>query len=596
MDTLALSDAQALQKWDIARFRPYAFISGVYICATWLTRSFFQGDTMDYVDSIVAHIRGGYYEFWDFGHLLWRPFGWLAFRVSSPFLARFVGSDQRIQITVILIVLSWLAGLASALLLLALLRLYCARGWIPQLVVTSFVFSTAELNYSRTGSSYVPGLSLLILAMYLIGRDATHPSNSIGMQACAGLALAGSLSLWFLYVLAVPAAIILPLASAAPDKTRFRLSLGALFFFCMSIAMAYVAVLVHLRLSSAAGIMTWVLASSHGIAIRGVSRAIFGWPRSFINLGDAGRTIKRYLLHDPFNPISVRDLIRLWPELLKFGLFYMALFSIAINLGRSSHGRRVLTMATLAALPVLGFAIHWSGGDLERYLPLYPAFFLVLSVSLTDLTALNWTKPVAWIFVLCVVLTNAIGLRSSAVRQSQAQAENRVSGLVPLLKPGSVVTVSHNLDDLMEFNRNFPFSLINRTDALHLYPVLSPGSSDVAKWQEGFASRALLAWRAGGDIWISNRVLHRTPRADWNWVEGDDNRVSWLDLDSFFTLLQYGQSVGGDDGFIRLLRSTENQNLLGAHDSKESVLIPDSDQLRSTPPSRDIVIGHLRTN
>lgn len=596
MDTVAQSGAQTFPKRNIAWFRPYAYVSGVYIFATWLTRAFFQGDTLDYVDSIMAHIRGGYYEFWDFGHLLWRPLGWLAFRVSSPFLARFVGSDQRIQITLILIVLSWLAGLASALLLLGLLRLFCARGWVPQLVVTSFVFSTAVLNYSRTGSSYVPGLSLLILAMYLIAREATHPGNSVGMQACAGLALAGAVSLWFLYVLAVPAAIILPFASAAPNKARFRLSIGTLFFFCSSIAMAYVAVLVHLRMSSAAGIMTWVLASSHGISIGGVSRAIFGWPRSFINLGDAGRTIKRYLLHDPFNPTSVRDLIRLWPELVKFGLFYLALFSMAINLGRSSRGRKVLIMATVAALTVLGFAIHWSGGDLERYLPLYPAFFLVLFISLTDPTALNWTKPIAWIFILCVVLTNAVGLRSAAIRQSQAHAENRVLALIPLLKPGSVVVVSHNLDDLMEFYRNFPFNPINRAGAFHPYPVLSPGAAGVVNWQEGFASRALPAWRAGDDIWISNRLFHRTPQADWNWVEGDDNRVSWSDLDSFFTLLQHGESIGGEDGFVLLLPSTENQNLLGALDSKESNLLPVPDQPRSAAPSRDAVIGHSRIN
>lgn len=144
IDTLAVPDAQHFQKWNMAWLRPYAYICGVYILATWLTRSFFQGDTVDYVASIVAHMSGGYYKFWDFGHLLWRPFGWLAFRVSRPFLAGFVGSDERVQITLVLIVISWLAGLASAFLLLALLRLYCARGWIPTLVVTSFVFSMAE--------------------------------------------------------------------------------------------------------------------------------------------------------------------------------------------------------------------------------------------------------------------------------------------------------------------------------------------------------------------------------------------------------------------------------------------------------------------
>jgi hypothetical protein len=594
--TVGISDARILKGRNIAWFRPYVYISVVYIFVTWLTRPFFQGDTLDYVGSIVAHTRGKYYEFWDFGHLFWRPIGWLAFRISSPLLGRFVGPDQRIQVTLILIILSWVAGLASALLLLAILRLFCTHGWTPQWVVTAFVFSMAELNYSRTGSSYIPGLSLLILGMYLLAREAMHPSDNVGMQACAALALAGSVSLWFLYILAVPAAIMLPFALGAPDKARFRLSIRALFFFSLSIALAYVAVLIHLRLSSAAGIIAWILASSHGIAIRGVSRAMFGWPRSFMDMGDAGRSIKRYLLHDPFNSISGRDLLGLWQELLKFAVFYMTLFSIIVNLGRFPRGRKALTIATLAALPVLGFAIHWSGGDLERYLPLYPAFFLVLSVSITDLEALKWAKAIAWLFVLSVVLPNAVSLRSAAVRHSQMQAENRVIGLLPRLKQGSSIIVSHNLDDLMEFNRNFPFSTINRSDAFHIYALVIPGNSDVTRWRESFASRALITWQVGGDMWISHRLLCRTPQPDWNWVEGDDNRVSWSDLDPFFSRLQYGESVGGDDGFVLLLPSTENQSQLIVLKPKESILLPVSTPPRSDWPGQDNVFIHEGTN
>ncbi|MGH9678827.1 MAG: hypothetical protein ACRD4Y_02645, partial [Candidatus Acidiferrales bacterium] len=293
-----------------------------------------------------------------------------------------------------------------------------------------------------------------------------------------------------------------------------------------------------------------------------VSRAIFGWARSFVFVGDIGRTIKRYLLHDPFNPVSARELFSLWPELLKFGLFYLTLLSMAVNLGRSARGKKVLGMAAVAALPVLAFAIHWSGGDVERYLPLYPAFFLVFCISLTDLDALQWTKAIGCIFVMLLVVSNAFGMRTAAVQRTQTQTENRVNGLLPRLKGGSFIIVSHNLDDLVGFGRCFPFNPINRSGAFNVYPLLAPGSSDIAEWRQHFASRALHSWQAGGDIWISKRVFHQTPQADWNWVEGDDKRVSWSDLSPFFSRLQYGDSVGGDDGFVLLLPSTENQNLL----------------------------------
>jgi len=69
--------------------------------------------------------------------------------------------------------------------------------------------------------------------MFLIAQEAMHPSKGvgIGMHASAGLALACSNSLWFPYVLAVSVAILLPFASGTPDKARFRVSVGTLFFF-----------------------------------------------------------------------------------------------------------------------------------------------------------------------------------------------------------------------------------------------------------------------------------------------------------------------------------------------------------------------------
>lgn len=569
-----LSDAEAIPKWDFACLRPYAFVSGIYILATLLTRPFSQGDTPDYVDSIVTHINGGYYQFWDFGHLLWRPFGWLLFHISGSFLGRFIGANQRAEITLGLIVVSWLAGLGCALLLLALLRLYCARAWIPELVVASFIFSSAALNYSQSGSSYISGLCLLTLSVYVIARETVHPSGSVTVLAIAGLALAGSVSLWFLYVLAVPGAIVLPIASGLPYKSRCRLSIGLLLFFGFSIALAYIPVLVHLRLSNVSRVMSWVSASSHGIRMGGLARAIFGWPRSMIDMGDAGPFIKRYLLHDPFNPVTFRDLFQLWPELAMIGLFYLSLLGIIIHLRRFSDRRRILLVSLAGMLPVLGFAIHWTGAALERFFPLGPFFFLALCIVLADPKAIVWTKWIGWTFVVCVILTNAVNLRSAVALQAQTQSESRIQSLVPRLKNQSLIIVVQNIDDLVAYNRNFPFSAINRAGTLNLYTLVTPGNSDVPMWKENFASHALRTWKAGGDVWISNRVFRAKPQAEWKWVQGDDSRIVWPDFAAFFSRFQYGESVGGDDGFTLLVPSAENQSSLHLLDSHEFVMIP----------------------
>jgi hypothetical protein len=106
----------------------------------------------------------------------------------------------------------------------------------------------------------------------------------------------------------------------------------------------------------------------------------------------------------------------------------------------------------------------------------------------------------------------------------------------------------------------------------------------------------LTVWRAGGNIWISDRLLHATPQTDWNWVEGDVNRVSWSDLSPFFSQLQYGENVSGDDGFVLLVPSTENQNVLGALGSKETVLLPSMVRSPSFRPARDPANEPARIN
>jgi hypothetical protein len=46
--------------------------------------------------------------------------------------------------------------------------------------------------------------------------------------------------------------------------------------------------------------------------------------------------------------------------------------------------KRALVLLALAAVPVLLFAVHWQGGDLERYLPLYPFLFVAIAVALSE--------------------------------------------------------------------------------------------------------------------------------------------------------------------------------------------------------------------
>ena len=66
----------------------------------------------------------------------------------------------------------------------------------------------------------------------------------------------------------------------------------------------------------------------------------------------------------------------------------------------------------------------------------------------------------------------------------------------------------------------------------------------------------------GGELWLSNRAFSQRPAANWNWVEGDDENVSWKEFSEFFADLKMGELSGGADGFLKVLPSEENKQFL----------------------------------
>src|SRR5690348_16356244 len=103
------------------RFRSCAWILVLYEVATWGTDAHFMGDTWAYAQAIVNHARGSnnldtLNPFWEFGHLFWRPLGWLFFHGLQPLLSWIPGGEGRVGATLSLLVINWVAGLASVLL------------------------------------------------------------------------------------------------------------------------------------------------------------------------------------------------------------------------------------------------------------------------------------------------------------------------------------------------------------------------------------------------------------------------------------------------------------------------------------------------
>ena len=546
------------------QLRPFALTFVVYILATWFTDAFFMGDTWIYVSDLL-NAQSLHASFRDFGHALWLPLGWLVCRALSPLPLFDVGDDARALVTLSLLGINWVAGFVSTLLVHSLARRFSSREWPALLVAMTFLFSNAILNYSQTAQPYVPGLALLLAGLHFL-LEADRRDRPLSWKALlAGAALAGGVCLWVALVLAIPALLLAPLFLLGFDRSRMRLVAATTLVFGVFVGLVYISMIVNLGIHDLAGLRAWIASSTHGVSpdapLKAIQRMVFAFARNFVNMGDDGRLFKRYLVHDPFSPVSFLGLLRL--SLWKLALFYVFSLSVAINLLRSRLGKRMLALLALNGLPVVVFAlVLFESGSIDRYLPLFPLLFLALSVSLSVDRPVPGTLGIALALGVVMISSNFGAMSATTLNRAQAQAAARIQDLEPFLTDRSRIVTVNQQDEVYAFNQNFPFHSLNRSGRLDADILVDPNSTQVPRWRRIFATKTLAMWDKGGDVWITTRVLHPRPLPEWNWVEGDDPRLRWEDIYVFFSRLETGRPTAGEDGFVLVLPSTRNRALL----------------------------------
>lgn len=541
--------------------RSLLIVGVVYLLLMWMTETPFLGDTLDYVDSIKEFNEGRDYKFWEFGHLFWRPLGWATAHLLSPVTSLFVGSDSTANITLSLIWLNLAFGLLSALAMVLLLSVVSVRAWVVTVVGCAFVLAQAFINYAQTGCSYIPGLAMMILGTYYLARPAASARSETRDAILGGICLACAVCFWFLYIWGLPAAFLTGLFLKGFTRERWRAGVWAGLAFGAVSGAAYAVTLVHLGIFNLTDLRKWI-SPSGAPPIRGFSRMVFGFARSLINMGNDAPMLKRFLLKDPLNAVTFSEIFRL--SLWKLGLFYLTLSAVVFELWRERGRRSVLGLFVVGGIFVVGFAIFFLGGDLERYFPLYPFLFVAIAVSLRYKEKLSIFNFVTLAFLLVMTVTNVWALSRFAVNRQQTNARARLSEVVPSLKSGSTIFTATWQDELVNYNRSFPFDEINRNPNLRLNAIITPGAPWLDLWREDFARVALDTWERGGDVWISKRAFAMRPLPNWNWVEGDDKRISWEQLPAFIREFEYEQATTNDDGFIRLKRTENNRARLEA--------------------------------
>jgi len=521
-----------------------------------LVHTHLTGDAPEYVGAVFTRLRSDSLTpaFWDAGHLLWRPLGYVLSLLRSGIDGTPPAQSTWKQISWTFIALSCIGGLICAV---------AAPLWLRKVGCTRFsciaasvilVASNAFLDYYNGGTAYSSATGFLFLGLFLIA------CRGFFAAAAGGICLAIAVLLWLPFVLALPGAFLSPLLLLPDGRTRVRQMLIALLCCAVVGIGVYGAVMGHLGIRTPTDAIAWIESASHGVSsIFGLPRMAVGFARSFINIGADGAALKRFVLHDPLNPVSVGDLVRL--GLWKIALFYVVLLLLGIQLVRARAWLR-LAFCVIVALPVLAFAIAWQGGDTERYLALYPAFLLAFAT----VVGAGWSPMVlrlvlvGFVAILAVVNINAHSRWAFAAQEDDV-VRRTSSFNEQLLPPNSIVVMPTLVDRTISYFLSGAQDRTKIRATLKFFPLIQQGAASKS-WRQDFARECIGVWRAGGRVWLSKRVLARKPDVDWGWAEGEDSVVSWSDFPRFFSGFVLGTSVGGVDGFVELPPSPTNQALM----------------------------------
>lgn len=529
----------------------------LYLLLGALTHAHLTGDAPEYAGEIHDRIRTGSPPtgFWDAGHLAWRP---LVFALLFFYRVIGGGGVSLDAVSHVLMGLSWVAGLACALLLpLWLLRLGASSS--ASIFATIVLLgANAFLSYGPGGSSYIPALGCLLAGLYLLSSETLSYRSS----ALAGIVLACGVLLWLPFVLSLAGALSAPLLLRTSSRHQARCVGFATATCAVTGILSYAVVAIHLDATSPTSFLAWLSGASHGVtAVAGVPRAVLGFSRSFLNMGTDGTSLKRYLLHDQYNPVSRVALLGLgW----KMAAFYIVFATILLTMWRSAWRPRLL-FCCVSALPVLLFAIAWQGGDTERYLPLYPAFLLAFaaSMSVSAQGAVGGLVPAT--FALLLLLVNVPAYSRQKFIGEEKTIISRLGAFSDALLPeGSLLVVPTFNDRTAAYFRSGMVDSRRLQGSFAFHGLVELGAAGTAQWRSTFARRASDVWDRGGRIWLSRRALSPAPAAEWDWVEGDDRRVSWTDFGQFFSPFEFGAGLGGPDGFVEILPTARNKSRLRA--------------------------------
>lgn len=555
---------------------PLHVVSGL-ACVTFLflalilfTKPISWGDITIYAPQIIEMTKGiiPHSVAWEFGHLIWRPIGELVWKAGGSIWASHSHGST---------VLELYSAMGSTSIFFAFVAVMAAFGiaWrvsrsvlVSTFVACSFATWNGFLNYFQAGTSYVPGLSMQLVGLYLLLDDRSE-RRPLWRSLLGGAALAASFCLWFPYAFGIPGVLLLAFLwnPVEPDwvghvsRIRMRWIAQAAISCIITGSLIYGIGMVLANLHSLADIPAWISAAAHGFhPNRSYMRLATGLPRSLLEIGPSGLALKRFIFHDQYAHVGLRELIQ--AGLLKIPFFY-AMFGVLIWLIlRDKAGRPFIVALSVSWLLLIFFAVVlFEPSSAERFLPTFGATIPAVAFALRKDAPGKVGKTLLAALLSLIAINNFVMYRTKAEPGPENPAVARLIALKPASKPANFLTLVTLDDDISIFLARFPFHPL-RADGVKFYLLTEPSVRTSATWRQSFAVKALDAWKHGGEVWISKRATADQPIPEWGWVEGDDPYLKWHDFPDFFRQLSTDSDLGGGDGFWRIAHTPSNENFL----------------------------------
>ena len=558
----SIVDRQAIVRWLSRDKRGYLVVLLAFILFSGITVPDSIGDTTRYASDVINHAQGRESQFWEFGHLLWRPWGHVGYSLFGGLYIRWFGDTPLQAAARFLIQTIIVCSIVSVLLLLSVFGRF-TRKWIAVAGVCAFISSNAFLVFSHSGAPYLAALLFLIVALSMLCRAVYGTTGSTSHAVLAGLSFAVACALWFPFSFSGLGLLLFPYVWPREriGSRRHRVA-GAFLFSLVAFTLIFFAAGAAAKgINSISQLAQWIRESDNGWSQSiTVMRAATGVPRSLWNLGEGGIALKRWLFSDPYNPTSLGTVILSLGG--KLALFYLGIAATLWVLWKANRSAFILLVST--GLPLLLFAVLlFEPSSPERFLPIFPVLYLAFAFVLDNVRYHRVAGACVGVLLGGTMVFNLAELAVPRGRLSQTR--RRIQKLNSSVQPGSTVFVMTLRDDLYRLRIATPLDKSLAARGFQVNDVVEVASTRLARWRASFADQAQARWAAGNEVWISERLLAARPEAAWQWVEGDDRRIRWPDLPALFRKFEYDAKIlPGADGFLRLACNQTNSTQVAA--------------------------------